>query len=294
MLGAGLRLGQRRAASTRRQLAPRWRGQGRGELPRRWRRAEGRSGRPVPGRADARARARPRRVRLAATVVLLRRPRPRRGLDDRPARGPAAARSPTTWRSLDAVAALGAALLCPGHGPWITDPAAKIAEYARAPPRARAPAGRGARRRRALDATTLLDAAWSDVPDAMRPAAALAMRAHLEKLAAEGLRLPTDLEPLAAIPPRCSRRDQIKLTPEEQLELLDSERVVIATTIGPRGWPHSMPLWFVVRDGEIWAGPSPSPRRSRTSSATRGRRCWSRPGTSTRSCAGSRSRPRRS
>lgn len=50
-----------------------------------------------------------------------------------------------------------------------------------------------------------------------------------------------------------SRRDQIQLTPSEQLELLDEERVVIATTIGPRGWPHSMPLWFVVRDGDIWA-----------------------------------------
>jgi PPOX class probable F420-dependent enzyme len=50
-----------------------------------------------------------------------------------------------------------------------------------------------------------------------------------------------------------SRRDQIKLTPEEQAQLLDEERVVIATTIGPRGWPHSMPLWFVVRDGDIWA-----------------------------------------
>ncbi len=50
-----------------------------------------------------------------------------------------------------------------------------------------------------------------------------------------------------------SRRDQITLTSEEQLELLDEERIVIATTIGPRGWPHSMPLWYVVRDGEIWA-----------------------------------------
>ncbi len=50
-----------------------------------------------------------------------------------------------------------------------------------------------------------------------------------------------------------SRRDQITLTPEEQRELLDEERVVIATTIGPRGWPHSMPLWFTVRDGDIWA-----------------------------------------
>lgn len=49
-----------------------------------------------------------------------------------------------------------------------------------------------------------------------------------------------------------SRRDQIKLTPEEQLELLDEERIVVATSIGPRGWPHSMPLWYVVRDGDIW------------------------------------------
>jgi PPOX class probable F420-dependent enzyme len=49
-----------------------------------------------------------------------------------------------------------------------------------------------------------------------------------------------------------SRRDQIQLTPEEQLELLDSERVVIISSIGPRGWPHSMPMWFVVRDGDIW------------------------------------------
>jgi PPOX class probable F420-dependent enzyme len=49
-----------------------------------------------------------------------------------------------------------------------------------------------------------------------------------------------------------SRRDQIKLTPEEQLELLETERVVTVATHGPRGWPHLMPLWYVVRDGEIW------------------------------------------
>lgn len=50
-----------------------------------------------------------------------------------------------------------------------------------------------------------------------------------------------------------SRRDQIQMTPAEQLQLLDEERVVIATTIGPRGWPHSMPLWYTVREGDIWA-----------------------------------------
>ena len=49
-----------------------------------------------------------------------------------------------------------------------------------------------------------------------------------------------------------SRRDQITLAPEEQRELLEAERVVVVSTLGPRGWPHSMPMWFVVRAGEIW------------------------------------------
>jgi len=49
-----------------------------------------------------------------------------------------------------------------------------------------------------------------------------------------------------------SKRDRIKLSPEEQAELLDTERVVQVATNGPRGWPHVMPLWYVVRDGEIW------------------------------------------
>jgi glyoxylase-like metal-dependent hydrolase (beta-lactamase superfamily II) len=79
-------------------------------------------------------------------------------------------------------------LICPGHGPWITDPAAKLAEYVE---------HREMRERRLLaalergerDPDALLDAAWSDVPAAMRPAAALVMQAHLDKLEAEG-RLP--------------------------------------------------------------------------------------------------------
>ena len=49
-----------------------------------------------------------------------------------------------------------------------------------------------------------------------------------------------------------SRRRQITLTEDEQAELLDSERVVVVSSLGPRGWPHSMPMWFVVRDGDIW------------------------------------------
>ena len=34
--------------------------------------------------------------------------------------------------------------------------------------------------------------------------------------------------------------------------MLGEERVVVVTSLGPRGWPHSMPMWFVVRDGDIW------------------------------------------
>jgi PPOX class probable F420-dependent enzyme len=49
-----------------------------------------------------------------------------------------------------------------------------------------------------------------------------------------------------------SRRAEIKLSPREQRELLEQERIVVVSSFGPRGWPHSMPLWYVVRDGEIW------------------------------------------
>jgi PPOX class probable F420-dependent enzyme len=49
-----------------------------------------------------------------------------------------------------------------------------------------------------------------------------------------------------------SRRDQIKLSEEEQRELIENERIVVVSSLGPRGWPHVMPLWYVPRDGEIW------------------------------------------
>jgi glyoxylase-like metal-dependent hydrolase (beta-lactamase superfamily II) len=95
---------------------------------------------------------------------------------------------------LDSLALLEAedlSLMCPGHGPWITDPAAKLAEYVE---------HRMMRERRllsALDAgersrAALLATAWDDVPPELLPMAAMAMEAHLEKLEAEG-RLPRDL-----------------------------------------------------------------------------------------------------
>lgn len=80
---------------------------------------------------------------------------------------------------------LSPSLICPGHGPWITDPGAKVAEYIE---------HRESRERGLLEAISegersrmvLLDRVWSDVPEQLRPAAAIVMEAHLQKLEAEG------------------------------------------------------------------------------------------------------------
>jgi glyoxylase-like metal-dependent hydrolase (beta-lactamase superfamily II) len=93
--------------------------------------------------------------------------------------------------SLHRIAELDLELMCPGHGPGITDPAAKVREYID---------HRLDRERKlvaALEAgersrARLLDAAWDDVPGELRGAAAVVMQAHLEKLDAEG-RLPDGL-----------------------------------------------------------------------------------------------------
>ena len=50
-----------------------------------------------------------------------------------------------------------------------------------------------------------------------------------------------------------SRRDQIVMSDEEALAFLDEQRTVICATNGRGGFPHLMPLWYVVRDGTIWA-----------------------------------------
>jgi PPOX class probable F420-dependent enzyme len=49
-----------------------------------------------------------------------------------------------------------------------------------------------------------------------------------------------------------SRRGQIKLTEDERRELVESGRIVVVSSLGPRGWPHVMPLWYVPREGEVW------------------------------------------
>lgn len=43
------------------------------------------------------------------------------------------------------------------------------------------------------------------------------------------------------------------MSPPEVAEFVASQRVVVVATNGPGGWPHLMPLWYVVRDGQIWS-----------------------------------------
>jgi len=56
-----------------------------------------------------------------------------------------------------------------------------------------------------------------------------------------------------------SRRDQIRMSDAEVLAFLEEERTVVCATNGRRGWPHLMPLWYVLRptgdDGapQVWA-----------------------------------------
>ena len=84
------------------------------------------------------------------------------------------------------------ALLCPGHGPVCEDAVGRLETYL---------AHRAEREERLLAAladgrrTTqeLLDAAWSEVPDGLRPAATVVLAAHLDKLEEEG-RVPAGTE----------------------------------------------------------------------------------------------------
>jgi glyoxylase-like metal-dependent hydrolase (beta-lactamase superfamily II) len=83
-------------------------------------------------------------------------------------------------------------VLCPGHGPPVGDPAAKLGAYVE---------HRLDRERRLVAALAdglrsvdeLLDRAWDDAPAALRGAAAITLAAHLGKLAEEG-RLPAGVQ----------------------------------------------------------------------------------------------------
>ena len=94
--------------------------------------------------------------------------------------------------SLRRLRALPLEVLCPGHGPYVWDPDAKLDEYV---------AHRLERERRLVEALEagmrtrdeLLDSAWSDAPTELRYFAGLSLASHLEKLEEEG-RLPEGVE----------------------------------------------------------------------------------------------------
>ena len=94
--------------------------------------------------------------------------------------------------SLRKLAGFDANALCPGHGPVVFQPKAKLTEYLE---------HRLDRERRLVSALEdglrgrdeLLDQVWDDAPPQLRPAAALTLEAHLDKLASEG-RLPEGVE----------------------------------------------------------------------------------------------------
>jgi PPOX class probable F420-dependent enzyme len=48
-----------------------------------------------------------------------------------------------------------------------------------------------------------------------------------------------------------SRRDQIRMTPDEVLAFFDAQKVINVATIGRNGRPHVAPLWYVPQGGTL-------------------------------------------
>lgn len=94
--------------------------------------------------------------------------------------------------ALEHLKALEARVICPGHGPVVRDPRAKLDEYLahRLDREGRLLEGLGSGARTVDE---LLDAAWDDVPTELRPVAAVTLATHLDKLDEEG-RLPDGVE----------------------------------------------------------------------------------------------------
>ena len=51
-----------------------------------------------------------------------------------------------------------------------------------------------------------------------------------------------------------SRREQIRMTEDELRAFLDEQRIVQVATVGPRGRPHLVPLWYVVHHPQDGTG----------------------------------------
>lgn len=48
-----------------------------------------------------------------------------------------------------------------------------------------------------------------------------------------------------------SRRDQIKMSEQEARDFLAAQKIVSVATVGPRGRPHLVPLWYVANGLEL-------------------------------------------
>jgi glyoxylase-like metal-dependent hydrolase (beta-lactamase superfamily II) len=94
--------------------------------------------------------------------------------------------------ALERLRGLDLDVILPGHGPVVSEPRAKLSEYLDHR-RARETALVAALQEGRRSVEELLDGAWPEVPEAMRPAAAVVLAAHLDKLADEG-RLPGGVE----------------------------------------------------------------------------------------------------
>ena len=62
--------------------------------------------------------------------------------------------------------------------------------------------------------------------------------------------MPGQSDPAVGVGPRANGRRALALTADEVRALLAAERVVVVTSLGPRGYPHAMPMWFVP-EGDI-------------------------------------------
>ena len=49
-----------------------------------------------------------------------------------------------------------------------------------------------------------------------------------------------------------NRRALIRMSAEEALDFLAAQRTVIVASNGRDGFPHLMPIWYVLRDGRLW------------------------------------------
>lgn len=87
-------------------------------------------------------------------------------------------------RGLESIRDLRPALLCPGHGPVVADPSSHISGYLAH--RMKREEAILAAWRRGLRDDELLSAVWGLLSPRLREAAAVTLRAHLEKLEAEG------------------------------------------------------------------------------------------------------------